>query len=62
MQREVATQWQDLPHVFRPTTQLRATRDVRCDCGRVLGDELHTGDPVEKASAGGEPLPTLKGS
>lgn len=41
MEREVATEWQDRPHGFRPTTQLRATREVICDCGRTLGDELH---------------------
>jgi hypothetical protein len=41
MEREMATQWQDLPHTFRPTTQLRATREITCDCGRALGDELH---------------------
>lgn len=41
IQRETATQWQDLPHTFRPITQLRATREVTCDCGRTMGDALH---------------------
>lgn len=57
MRRETATQWQDLPHVPRLLSQMRLIpgAPAKCECGRVLGDDLHGLNARELASLGSAP-------
>jgi hypothetical protein len=58
--REMATQWQDLPHEF---AQARGIPMDACTCGRSRTDELHAPHARELADAHNRPgLVTEKGT
>lgn len=63
MQRETATQWQDLPHMVRPASHLHAPDKAQCECGRLWDHELHATTARELAALRSEPaVATEKGS